>query len=94
MENVQRKFNNIPSYIKWNDDIDNPRFIPDGMNEIERSVKRAGDFVLSAISLLMFSPLFLICYIAVKKRMVDLPSSNKNASEDLENHFTFINSAA
>ena len=54
MENVQRKFNNIPSYIKWNDDIDNPRFIPDGMNEIERSIKRAGDFVLSAISLLMF----------------------------------------
>ena len=67
MENVQRKFNNIPSYIKWNDDIDNPRFIPDGMNEIERSVKIAGDFDLSAISLLMFSPLFLICYIAVKK---------------------------
>lgn len=67
MENVQRKFNNIPSYIKWNDDIDKPRFIPDGMNEIERSIKRAGDFVLSAISLLMFSPLFLICYIAVKK---------------------------
>ena len=67
MENVQRKFNNIPSYIKWNDDIDNPRFIPDGMNEIERGIKRAGDFVLSAISLLMFSPLFLICYIAVKK---------------------------
>ena len=67
MENVQRKFNNIPSYIKWNDDTHNPRFIPDGMTEIERSVKRAGDFVLSAISLLMFSPLFLICYIAVKK---------------------------
>lgn len=67
MENVQRKFNNIPSYIKWNDDIDNPRFIPDGMNEVERNIKRAGDFVLSAISLLVFSPLFLICYIAVKK---------------------------
>ena len=66
MENVQRKFNNIPSYIKWNDDIDNPRFIPDGMNEIERSVKRAGDFVLSAISLLMFSPLFLICYLQTR----------------------------
>lgn len=67
MENVQRKFNDIPSYIKWNDDIDNPRFIPDGMNEVERNIKRAGDFVLSAISLLVFSPLFLICYIAVKK---------------------------
>ena len=27
MENVKKKFNDIPSYIKWNDDVDNPRFI-------------------------------------------------------------------
>lgn len=47
MENNQKKFNDIPAYIKWNDDVDNPRFIPDGMNEIERNIKRIGDFILS-----------------------------------------------
>ena len=67
MENNQKKFNDIPSYIKWNDDVDNPRFIPDGMNEVERNIKRIGDFILSGVSLVAFSPLFLICYIAVKK---------------------------
>ena len=67
MENNQKKFNDIPSYIKWNDDVDNPRFIPDGMNEVERTIKRIGDFILSGVSLVAFSPLFLICYIAVKK---------------------------
>ena len=67
MENNQKKFGDIPSYIKWNDDVDNPRFIPDGMNEIERNIKRIGDFILSGVSLVAFSPLFLICYIAVKK---------------------------
>ena len=40
MENNQKKFNDIPAYIKWNDDVDNPRFIPDGMNEVERNIKR------------------------------------------------------
>lgn len=29
MENNQKKFGDIPSYIKWNDDVDNPRFIPE-----------------------------------------------------------------
>lgn len=67
MENNQKKFNDIPAYIKWNDDVDNPRFIPDGMNEVERTIKRIGDFILSGVSLVAFSPLFLICYIAVKK---------------------------
>lgn len=67
MENNQKKFSDIPSYIKWNDDVDNPRFIPDGMNEIERNIKRIGDFLMAGASLVVFSPLFLICYIAVKK---------------------------
>ena len=67
MSNSQKKQKDIPSYIKFNDDIANPRFIPDGMNEIERNIKRIGDFLLSSVSLLVFSPLFLACYIAVKK---------------------------
>lgn len=57
----------IPSYIKWNDDVNNSAFIPDGMNEFERNVKRAGDFLLALVALIIFSPLFLCCYIMVKK---------------------------
>jgi lipopolysaccharide/colanic/teichoic acid biosynthesis glycosyltransferase len=37
------------------------------MNEFERNTKRIGDLILSAICLIIFSPLFLICYIAVKR---------------------------
>ena len=40
-------------------------FIPDGMNAFERNVKRVGDCVLAFLALIIFSPLFLICYIAV-----------------------------
>lgn len=57
----------ILSYIKMNTDVNNPRFIPDGMNEIERNVKRIGDMLLAGISLIVFSPLFLICYTLVKR---------------------------
>ena len=39
----------------------------DGMNEIERNVKRIGDFVIAAICLVAFSSLFLTCYILVRK---------------------------
>ena len=58
--------NFTPKY-KSNQDKDNPRFISDGMNEIERNIKRIGDMILAAICLIVFSPLFLICYIAVKQ---------------------------
>ena len=57
----------IPSYIKWNSDVGNPRYIYDGMNEVERYVKRIGDFLLAGVCLVLFSPLFLICYILVKR---------------------------
>ena len=43
------------------------RFIRDGMNGFERNVKRIGDCILAFIALLIFSPLFLVCYIAVKR---------------------------
>ena len=42
-------------------------FIKDGMNEFERNTKRALDFVVAIVALIVFSPLFLICYIAVKR---------------------------
>ena len=41
-------------------------FIPDRMSGIERNVKRAFDFFSSAILMVIFSPAFLACYIAIK----------------------------
>ena len=43
------------------------RFIPDGMNAFERNVKRIVDCVAAFFALIVFSPLFLFCYIAVKR---------------------------
>lgn len=42
-------------------------YIADGMNEFERNVKRLGDLFMASVALVVFSPLFLICYIAVKR---------------------------
>lgn len=42
-------------------------FIPDGMNGFERNTKRIADFLVATVALIVFSPLFLICYIAVKR---------------------------
>lgn len=41
-------------------------YIYDGMNRIERNIRRIGDFIIACICLIVFSPVFLICYIAVK----------------------------
>ncbi len=42
-------------------------YIHDGMNEVERNTKRLLDFFVATICLIVFSPLMLICYIAVKR---------------------------
>ena len=42
------------------------RFIPDGMNGFERNVKRIVDCMIAVILMILFSPLFLICSLAVK----------------------------
>ena len=42
-------------------------FIPDGMNAFERNVKRVGECMIAGILMIIFSPLFLACYIAVKR---------------------------
>ena len=42
-------------------------FIPDGMNAFQRNVKRIGDCLIAFIALIIFSPLLLYCYIAVKR---------------------------
>lgn len=41
-------------------------YIYDGMNSIERNIKRFIDIFLSLIALILFSPLFIICFFAVK----------------------------
>ena len=46
---------------KCNEEKEDMRFIEDGMNEVERNVKRITDFIIAAISLVVFSPLFLVC---------------------------------
>lgn len=42
-------------------------YIYDGMNAFEKEVKRWIDFFFAGICLILFSPLFLACYIAIKR---------------------------
>lgn len=41
-------------------------FIEDGMSAFARNTKRIFDFLVATVTLLVFSPLMLICYIAIK----------------------------
>ena len=45
----------------------NYSYIYDVMNAFEKEVKRWLDFFLATVCLIIFSPLFLVCYIAVKR---------------------------
>lgn len=42
-------------------------YVYDGMNAFEREVKRWFDFFAALACLILFSPLFLVCYIAIKR---------------------------
>lgn len=46
---------------------EHPTFIPDGMNSFQRNTKRIVDMLIAACCLVVFSPLMLACYIAVKR---------------------------
>jgi lipopolysaccharide/colanic/teichoic acid biosynthesis glycosyltransferase len=59
--------NKLYPKVKYNAEKDNPRFIADGMNEFERNTKRITDMIVAAVCLVVFSPLFLICYYLVKR---------------------------
>lgn len=50
-----------------NMNVDNTNYIEDGMNELERNTKRLIDLFAAMICLVLFLPLFLICYIAVRQ---------------------------
>lgn len=41
-------------------------FIPDGMSVFGRFNKRAFDVIVAAVCLVIFSPLFILCYVAVR----------------------------
>ena len=43
------------------------RFIPDNMSAFTRNGKRIADCLLALTALIVFSPLFLICYVAVRR---------------------------
>lgn len=45
---------------------DTTAFIPDGMTAIERGIKRLTDMLIAAISIILFSPLFLLSWILIK----------------------------
>ncbi|MBR4919950.1 MAG: sugar transferase [Prevotella sp.] len=45
----------------------NYTYIYDGMNAFEREVKRWFDFLFALICLILSSPLFLICYIVIRR---------------------------
>lgn len=64
MSNAQMKLYKITTDYK---PTSKDAYIPDGMNELERNVKRLGDFFLACICMIIFSPLFLLCYWLVKK---------------------------
>lgn len=46
---------------------DQNRFVCDGMNSVERNTKRLIDLIVAAICLVVFSPLFIFCYILIKR---------------------------
>ena len=42
------------------------RYIPDGMNAFQRNTKRIVDCLIALVALIIFSPLFVLCYLAVR----------------------------
>jgi len=58
---------NVYLNIRYEAEKDSPRYIADGMNEVERNAKRLGDLFAALFCIIIFSPLFLICYVLVKR---------------------------
>lgn len=64
----------MSTYTRWSNklkgqpnlDVPKKHFIPDNMSSFSRSIKRFADCLLALFALIIFSPLLLICYIAVK----------------------------
>ena len=67
-ETLNRKIRNFGTMGLPSDLVssDTHEFIADGMTGFGRSTKRLFDFLVSGCCLIIFSPLFLICYILIK----------------------------
>ena len=70
MEKLQRE-NEIGEHIisietLVSDQVPKGVFIEDGMSDFARNAKRIFDFLVAAVTLIVFSPLMLICYFAIK----------------------------
>lgn len=68
VETIERKQKNfgtmgLPEFVIMGKETD---FIPDGMNALERNAKRLFDLTVSGVLILIFSPLFLLCYVLIK----------------------------
>lgn len=65
---LEEKRSDHPIIVKTrvSDKIPKDRFIRDNMSSLSRSVKRVGDCILSLLALVVFSPLFLICWLLVR----------------------------
>lgn len=65
LEEKRRVFGNMglpEQYVEWQQDD----FIADGMNFMEKSLKRISDIIISSVMIVVFSPLFLLSYILIK----------------------------
>lgn len=71
MDELVEKADNIENEDKHSEfkvsPVDDGREIVNGMNAFERFIKRAFDCSFAGITLLLFSPLFLVCFILVRR---------------------------
>ena len=67
-ETLNKKIKNFGTMGLSSDMVSNntQEFIADGMTGFGRLTKRLFDFVVSGCSIILFSPLFLLCYILIK----------------------------
>lgn len=56
----------LPIETLVSDQVPKGVFIEDGMSDFARNTKRIFDFLLAAVTLIVFSPLMVICYFAIK----------------------------
>lgn len=68
VDTIRRKQQNfgsmgLPQHVILGKETD---FIPDGMNAMQRNIKRLFDMLISGTLLIVFSPLFLLSYVLIK----------------------------
>ena len=69
-------------------------YVLDGMNELERNTKRIFDFFIALFCIIVFSPLFLICWVAIKREDGGPAIFKQERIGRFGDHSTSISSAA